>query len=90
MRVVERYFGRKIAVDTAYYLEYQGQGWMDAASNSVYAQEHVSTDENPLCPVCGMEVDPKTAPKSVYKDKTYYFCSAAHKTDFDRAPQEYV
>ena len=90
LRVVERYFGRAVALDTAYELEYQGQGWMDPASNSVYAQARVSTAEHPLCAVCGMEVDPNTAPKSVYKENTYYFCSDAHKTAFDAAPQKYL
>lgn len=28
LRVVERYFGRKIAEQTAAYMEYQGKGWM--------------------------------------------------------------
>ncbi|GMR19026.1 MAG: hypothetical protein BMS9Abin34_150 [Patescibacteria group bacterium] len=33
-------------------------------------------------PVCGMEVDPKTA-ESLEKDgQTYYFCSAKCKEDF--------
>jgi putative intracellular protease/amidase len=38
MRVVERYFGRKQAEDTAYYLEYQSVGWKDPNSNSIYAR----------------------------------------------------
>src|SRR5208282_5508368 len=37
MRVVERYFGRQVAEDTAYNLEYQGQGWKDPNSNAIYA-----------------------------------------------------
>jgi len=42
-------------------------------------------------PVCGMEVDPKTAAnKSVYQGQTYYFCSAGCKKDFDKEPQKYV
>src|SRR5579871_700898 len=86
LHIVERYFGRKVARDTAYDLEYQGQGWTDPSSNAVYLQAAVSTDEHPLCPVCGMEVDPKTALKSVYKGTTYYFCSQGHKADFDAAP----
>jgi transcriptional regulator GlxA family with amidase domain len=28
LRVVERYFGRKIAETTAFYMEYQGKGWL--------------------------------------------------------------
>src|ERR1700719_757147 len=30
LRVVERYYGREVAEKTAYNMEYQGQGWMDA------------------------------------------------------------
>ena len=42
-------------------------------------------------PVCGMEVDPKSAPgQSEYKGKMYYFCSLGCKLDFDRNPEEYV
>lgn len=90
LRVVERYFGRKVAETAAYELEYQGTGWTDPASNVTYLQAAVSTDEHPLCPVCDMEVDPKTAPKSVYKGKTYYFCSDDHKAKFDAAPEKWT
>jgi YHS domain-containing protein len=42
-------------------------------------------------PVCGMEVDPKTAAgKSEYQGKSYYFCSPGCKRDFDKEPQKYV
>jgi YHS domain-containing protein len=42
-------------------------------------------------PVCGMEVDPKTAAsKSNYQGKTYYFCSLEDKKAFDKEPQRYV
>jgi YHS domain-containing protein len=42
-------------------------------------------------PVCGMEVDPKTAAgKSEYKGKTYHFCSTGCKKAFDKAPEQYV
>jgi len=37
LRVVERYFGREMAEKTAYFLEYQGKGWLDPNSNSIYA-----------------------------------------------------
>lgn len=89
-RVVERYFGRKVAAATAYMLEYQGTGWTNPASNAVYLQAAASTDEHPLCPVCDMEVDPKTALRSAYKGKTYYFCSQEHKAQFDAAPQKWI
>src|SRR5215208_850108 len=72
LRVVERYFGREVAQKTAYDLEYQGQGWMNSESNQIYAAGPVSTAEHPVCPVCGMDIDPATAPKSVFKRATYY------------------
>jgi transcriptional regulator GlxA family with amidase domain/YHS domain-containing protein len=90
LRVVERYYGREIAAKTAYNMEYQGQGWMDANSNQTYAVTPVSTVEHPLCPVCGMDVDPKISPKSVYKGATYYFCSGDDKKTFDAAPDKFV
>src|SRR5205809_4871933 len=70
LRVVERYYGREVARKTAYNMEYQGEGWMNPDSNRVYASAPVSTADHPLCPVCGMNVDPKSAPKSVFNGKT--------------------
>jgi transcriptional regulator GlxA family with amidase domain/YHS domain-containing protein len=90
LRVVERYYGREVAAKTAYNMEYQGQGWMDANSNNVYAVAPVSTAEHPLCPVCGMDVDPKIAPKSVFNGTTYYFCSDDDKKTFDAAPDKFA
>jgi putative intracellular protease/amidase/YHS domain-containing protein len=90
LRVVERYFGREVAQKTAYNMEYQGLGWMNPDSNQVYAATPVSTAEHPLCVVCGMDVDPATAPKSVFKGATYYFCSEDDKKTFDAAPDKFV
>ena len=90
LRVVERYFGRDVAEKTAYQMEYQGQGWKNASSNQVYAEERTSTDAHPLCAVCQMEVDPAAAPSSYYKTKTYYFCSDADKALFDATPDKCV
>ena len=90
LHVVDRYFGRKVATDTAYNLEYQGQGWLNPNTNAVYLQAAISTDEHPLCPICQMEVDPKTAPQSAYKGKTYYFCSGDHKATFDKNPDKWM
>jgi putative intracellular protease/amidase len=90
LRVVERYYGRDVAQKTAYNMEYQGQGWMNADSNQVYAKAPVSTAEHPLCAVCGMDVDPKTSPKSVFKGTTYYFCSNDDKKTFDAAPDKFA
>jgi YHS domain-containing protein len=42
-------------------------------------------------PVCGMDVDERTAPaKSEYKGKTYYFCAPGCKREFDKNPEKYV
>lgn len=42
-------------------------------------------------PVCGMEVDPRTAfGSSVFKGKTYFFCSQTCKEEFDQAPEEFL
>jgi transcriptional regulator GlxA family with amidase domain len=90
LRVVERYYGREIATQTAYDMEYQGQGWLNPGSNEVYAKARVSTDAHPLCAVCEMDVDKTSAPKSVYKGKTYYFCMTDHKQLFDAAPDKYL
>jgi transcriptional regulator GlxA family with amidase domain len=90
LRVVERYFGRDVAKNTAYQMEYQGQGWLNPESNAVYAEEAKSTAEHPLCPVCAMEVDAATAPKSTYKGRTHYFCSQEHKDQFDAAPEKWL
>jgi putative intracellular protease/amidase/YHS domain-containing protein len=90
LRVVERYFGREVAQKTAYDLEYQGQGWMNPESNQVYAAAPVSTAQHPVCPVCGMDVDPASAPKSAFKGTTYYFCSDDDKKTFDATPDKFV
>ena len=45
----------------------------------------------PTDPVCGMEVnDQKSTLQSPYLGNTYYFCSEACKTKFDKNPQEYA
>jgi putative intracellular protease/amidase/YHS domain-containing protein len=90
LRVVERYFGREVAQQTAYDMEYQGQGWMNPDSNQAYATTPISTAERTVSPVCGMNVDPATAPKSVFKAKNYYFCSDDDKKTFDATPDKFV
>ena len=90
LRVVERYYGRDVATQTAYDMEYQGQGWMDPNSNSIYAKIRTSANGHPLCAVCSMTVDAATAPTSAYKGATYYFCSTDHKKQFDAAPEKFV
>ncbi|MBS7621152.1 YHS domain-containing protein [Candidatus Bathyarchaeota archaeon] len=42
-------------------------------------------------PVCGMDVDEKTAKfKSEYMGKTYYFCCPMCKSTFDKNPAKYA
>lgn len=58
------------------------------------AQDAKKTDEKPAKeaqdPVCGMMVETATAPKTVLKGKTYYFCSIEEKKEFDKAPSTYI
>jgi YHS domain-containing protein len=42
-------------------------------------------------PVCGMNVDEKTAKlKSEYLGKTYYFCNKMCKATFDKNPKKFA
>jgi YHS domain-containing protein len=42
-------------------------------------------------PVCGMEVSETSAPaETLYKGKTYYFCSPDCKDEFEEDPEEYM
>jgi YHS domain-containing protein len=42
-------------------------------------------------PVCGMTVDTqKSAAASVYRGKTYHFCSTSCRDKFDREPEKYA
>jgi transcriptional regulator GlxA family with amidase domain len=89
LHVVERYFGRAVALNTTDKLEYQGQGWLNPDSNQAYAKRRVSTDSHPLCAVCEMGVAKATAPKSTFRGRTVYFCMAAHKAIFDASPARF-
>ena len=79
-----------MARNTANALEYQGQGWLDPMSNNVYAKRRKSTDQQPLCPICDMDVDKAKASASVYRKRTYYFCMADHKKLFDADPAKFT
>jgi YHS domain-containing protein/putative intracellular protease/amidase len=86
LHVVERYYGREVAANTAYYAEYQGQGWKDSsgAANSEYAKPNPNMLEDPIC---GMAVDSKAVNSSTYKGKTIYFCTRQCKNRFDADPE---
>jgi putative intracellular protease/amidase/YHS domain-containing protein len=86
LRVIGRYFGAEAIEQTAFQLEYQGQGWMDAKSNSIFAVKPAGD----ICAVCWMQVNRKTAPSEVYKGQTYYFCMNQHKAAFDAKPDKFI
>jgi transcriptional regulator GlxA family with amidase domain len=90
LRVVERYYGRDAAENTAFSMEYQGQGWKSAGSNEVYSKVRTSSAAHLVCEVCEMDVEAAMAVKSVYKGKTYYFCMKDHKDIFDAAPDKFL
>jgi len=52
------------------------------------AQTALSTAQPEKDPVCGMDVDRSLS--SAYKGKTYYFCTAPHKKNFDDSPDTFV
>jgi YHS domain-containing protein len=60
------------------------------------APEPISEEREPSAvaterdPVCGMFVDPKTAPKSEFEGKTFYFCSLEDKATFDKDPGSFA
>jgi putative intracellular protease/amidase/YHS domain-containing protein len=80
LRVVERYVGRELTEQLIDGIEYQGTGWLDAASNTAYARMPELLGEHPLCPVCLMRGNPTI--KAEYKKRTYAFCSGDHKETF--------
>lgn len=42
-------------------------------------------------PVCGMEVDEKTAKyKSLHANNVYYFCSSTCQNEFNKNPEKYI
>lgn len=86
LRVVGRYFGVEAVERTAFQLEYQGEGWKDAESNSEFAVKPAGD----ICAVCWMQVNRKTALSSVYKNQMYYFCMQSHKDAFDVKPDPYI
>lgn len=42
------------------------------------------------CPVCGMAVDPQSAPTATHDAQTYYFCSTGCRDAFVADPGSYV
>jgi YHS domain-containing protein len=55
-------------------------------------ETHMTPQQNTVTdPVCKMEIDPKEAAgRSDYQGRTYYFCAASCKQQFDQNPERYV
>ena len=60
------------------------------APEAVSEQREPSAVATERDPVCGMFVDPKTAPKSEFEGQTFYFCSLEDKAKFDKDPGSYA
>mgnify|MGYP001199997219 CR=1 FL=1 len=89
MHVVARYYGKEAAQLTAYDMEYQSRSWLDA-NNAAYRKPPLARAGNVICPVCWMELDPKSSLTLTYRGRTYYFCVAGHRQLFASAPQRFV
>jgi putative intracellular protease/amidase/YHS domain-containing protein len=89
LHVVERYYGRAAAEQTALDLEYQGAGWKAPDSNAMFAARPVSTDARPICPVCEMEVSKTEALSETVRGRVIYFCSEECKKHFDAHPDRF-
>lgn len=91
LRVVERYFGRTVAEQTAFQLEHQGNGWKSPASNARYALAPVGgTEDHPVCPVCGAPVKKDPQLTTIHQGHRYFFCSDFCKEHFLKAPGRFV
>lgn len=45
---------------------------------------------NDTCPVCGMAIDPATAPSTIYNGTTYRFCCESCRLQFEADPEKYL
>ncbi|MEQ1591708.1 MAG: DJ-1/PfpI family protein [Thiobacillaceae bacterium] len=90
LRVVERYFGRDVARQTARNLEYQSTGWINPASNAEFLKKPVARAGFAIDPVCGAEMSKKTSLNWDYQGKTYYFCGDWCKRHFMASPKRFL
>ena len=64
---------------------------LNQKSGQTVTQTAIQEDTMTTDPVCGMQVDEKTAPaKTNYGGKTYYFCSQDCADDFTKDPAKYT
>jgi len=54
-------------------------------------KKYIATEaEKVKDPVCGMMIINNENVKSIFNEKTYYFCSITCKAEFDRNPTNFV
>ena len=46
-------------------------------------------DSQPVDPVCGLKVNPATAPQATHQGQIHYFCSEQHQQLFQKNPSKY-
>ncbi|WP_329101490.1 DJ-1/PfpI family protein [Micromonospora sp. NBC_01699] len=90
LRIVERYFGRAVARQTATQLEYQGTGWMHPDSNGQFVERAAGSSERPVCPICEMSVSPDTPLTLEHEGVTWYFCGTWCQEQFKAAPERFI
>ena len=90
LHVVARYYGKQAAQQTAYDMEYLSAHWLDA-DNALYGKPpRVAHAGDAICPVCWMEVDPKSAPLVTYRGVKYYCCIPEHARLFASYPAHFL
>lgn len=90
LRVVERYFGRAMAKQTATHLEYHSTGWMFPESNAGYLKAPVAAKGFAIDPVCGAEVSIKKSLHVSHDGKNYYFCGTWCVDHFKAHPERFL
>jgi YHS domain-containing protein len=58
-----------------------------ATQSSAPRMVMVQTAMDPAKLACAPQIDPKAAPSTTYKDKTYYFCSVKERDEFLTNPE---
>jgi len=77
--------GEKVVISGNFFIDSESR--IQAAAQGIYGAVRID-------PVCGMEVDEEKAKvtglTSDHMGKTYYFCMAACKAEFDKGPEQFV
>lgn len=90
LRIVERYFGRDVARDTATRLEYQGTGWMHPGSNHAFRYRPIAPGGHELCPVCEMSVSTDSSLTTEHDGRHWYFCGEWCLNRFRQTPERFT